>query len=185
MVLQTLASLLSQLAFDKSNKSTGHGSRISGESGAWPGTVSKQVWLAFSGEPDLFSRNRYNDITAFGDQILWNRRPPAYQPSTNCETSSVPVAFDSFAVQRDNVVLKGNQHSSKQLQHVSVVFGRSLLISGLEARVLPGSPKIPPQAIGACDKQVRTTDDNAPYRNGRPGIARELQSASPGVPRSA
>src|SRR5258708_2040454 len=41
------------------------------------------------------------------------------------------------------------------------------------------------QAIGACDGHVRTTDDNAPYRNGRPGIARELQSPSAGVSRSA
>jgi len=38
----------------------------------------------------------------------------------------MPVAFDSFAVQRGNVVLKGTQHGSKQLQQVSVVFGRSL-----------------------------------------------------------
>src|SRR6266446_9591166 len=41
------------------------------------------------------------------------------------------------------------------------------------------------QAIGACDEHVRTTDDNAPYRNGSPGIARELQSPSAGVSRSA
>src|SRR5246127_905840 len=41
------------------------------------------------------------------------------------------------------------------------------------------------QAIGACDEQVRTRDENAPCRNGRPGIARELQSPSRGVSRSA
>src|SRR5260370_20755238 len=41
------------------------------------------------------------------------------------------------------------------------------------------------QAIGACDEQVRTRDDNAPCRNGRSGIGRELQSPSRGVPRSA
>src|ERR1700752_962245 len=40
------------------------------------------------------------------------------------------------------------------------------------------------QAIGACDGHVRTTDDNATHRNGRPGIARELQSPSAGVSRS-
>src|ERR1700745_2451719 len=41
------------------------------------------------------------------------------------------------------------------------------------------------QAIGACDGHVRTTDDNAPYRNGGPGNARELPSPSAGVSRSA
>ena len=41
------------------------------------------------------------------------------------------------------------------------------------------------QTIGAGDGHVRTTDDNAPYRNGRSGIVRELQSPSPSVPRSA
>jgi len=35
------------------------------------------------------------------------------------------------------------------------------------------------------DEQVQETNDNALYRNGRPGIARELQSPSPDFPHSA
>src|SRR5262249_27685113 len=36
-----------------------------------------------------------------------------------------------------------------------------------------------------CDEHVQETDDSALYRNGRPGIARELQSPAPGFPHSA